>query len=40
MPSLNWFTTDAGVAFCAAFSKVCGDVMTQVMDGDPTLDNY
>jgi len=40
MPSLNWFTTTAGVAFCSAFSKVCGDVMTQVMDGDPTLDNY
>ena len=40
MPSLGWFTTDTGVLFCATFSKVCGDVMTQVMDGDPSLDNY
>lgn len=40
MPSLGWFQTTTGVAFCAAFSKICGDVMTQVMDGDASLDNY
>lgn len=40
LPSMGWFDTSAGVAFCAAFSKVCGDFMTQVMDGDPSLDNY
>lgn len=40
MPSLGWFKSDVGILFCATFAKVCGDVMTQVMDGDPSLDNY
>lgn len=40
LPSANWFQTDAGVLFCSTFSKVCGDLMTQVMDGDASLDNY
>ena len=40
MPSLGWFQTDLGVAFCAAFSKVCADVLTQLMDADPSVDNY
>lgn len=40
MPSFGWFTTDAGVAFCSAFSKVCGDIMKQIMDADPSQDNY
>ena len=37
---MGWFKTDAGVVFCSTFSKICGDLMTQVMDGDPSLDNY
>lgn len=40
LPSFGWFTTDVGVAFCAEFSYVCGDVMRYVMDADPNLDNY
>jgi hypothetical protein len=40
MPSMGWFKTDVGVLFCSTFAKICGDVMTQVMDGDPSLDNY
>jgi hypothetical protein len=40
MPGFGWFETDVGVAFCAAFGKVCGDIMTQIMDGDASVDNY
>lgn len=40
MPGYDWFTTDVGILFCSTFAKVCGDAMTQIMDGDPTLDNY
>lgn len=40
MPSLKWFESDVGITFCRAFARVCADIMTQVMDGDPTLDNY
>lgn len=40
MPSFGWFTTDIGVLFCSTFGKICGDIMTQVMDGDPSVDNY
>lgn len=40
MPGFGWFETDAGVLFCAAFGKICGDIMTQIMDGDPSVDNY
>ncbi len=40
MPGLNWFETDVGVAFCSAFGKICADLMTQVMDGDASVDNY
>lgn len=40
MPSGNWFNTNMGILFCSTFAKVCGDIMTQIMDGDPTLDNY
>lgn len=40
LPSANWFQTDVGIAFCSTFSKVCGDLMTQIMDGDASLDNY
>jgi hypothetical protein len=40
MPSGNWFTTNTGILFCSSFAKICGDVMTQIMDGDPSLDNY
>jgi hypothetical protein len=40
LPSSNWFQTDVGIAFCSTFAKVCGDIMTQIMDGDPSLDNY
>ena len=40
MPSFGWFKTDLGVLFCSAYDKVCADVVGEVMDGDPTLDNY
>jgi len=40
LPSLKWFESDAGIIFCRAYARVCADLMTQVMDGDPTLDNY
>jgi hypothetical protein len=40
MPGLGWFETDVGVAFCSAFGKICADLMTQVMDGDASVDNY
>lgn len=40
MPSFGWFTTDAGVIFCSTFAKVCGDIMKQIMDADPSQDNY
>lgn len=40
LPSANWFQTDVGIAFCSTFAKVCGDLMTQIMDGDASLDNY
>lgn len=40
MPSLKWFETDEGIIFCSTFPKICGDVMTQICDGDPSLDNY
>lgn len=40
MPSPGWFETDVGVIFCGTFPKVCGDIMTQIMDGDPSVDNY
>lgn len=40
MPSFGWFTTDIGVLFCATFSKVCADILAQVMDADPNVDNY
>jgi hypothetical protein len=40
MPSANWFNTDLGITFCAAFTKICGDMISQIMDGDSSLDNY
>jgi len=40
MPSSNWFNTDMGIAFCATFNKICGDMISQIMDGDSSLDNY
>lgn len=40
MPSFGWFTTDIGVLFCADFPKVCADLLAQVMDADPSVDNY
>lgn len=40
MPSLGWFTTDIGVLFCADFPKVCADLLAQIMDADPSVDNY
>ena len=40
MPSMNWFESAIGRAFCADFSYVCGDVMRYVMDANPNLDNY
>lgn len=40
MPSFGWFKSDMGILFCSAFDKVCADVVGEVMDGDPTLDNY
>jgi gastric triacylglycerol lipase len=40
MPSFGWFTTDIGIVFCSTFAKVCGDIMTQIMDADPSQDNY
>jgi hypothetical protein len=40
LPSFGWFTTDIGVVFCSTFPKVCGDVMKEIMDADPSVDNY
>lgn len=40
MPSFGWFTTDIGIVFCSTFPKICGDIMTQIMDGDASVDNY
>jgi pimeloyl-ACP methyl ester carboxylesterase len=40
MPGFGWFTTDIGIVFCSAFGKICGDIMTQIMDGDASVDNY
>lgn len=40
MPSMGWFETDAGALFCSDFPHICGDLFTQLMDGDPTVDNY
>lgn len=40
MPSSGWFKSQMGILFCSMFSKVCGDLVGQVMDGDPDLDNY
>lgn len=40
MPGLKWFETDGGIIFCRTYGKVCADIMTQICDGDPTLDNY
>ena len=40
MPSLSWFSTEAGVLFCSTFPKVCADTLKYLMDADPSLDNY
>jgi gastric triacylglycerol lipase len=40
MPSAGWFETDIGIAFCATFPKVCADFLAQIMDADPSVDNY
>lgn len=40
LPGLSWFETDAGIVFCSTFPKVCGDVIGQICDADPELDNY
>ena len=40
MPSPGWFETDVGIAFCKSFNKVCQDILAQLMDADPSLDNY
>jgi len=40
MPGLSWFESDAGIIFCSTFPKVCGDVLAQICDADPSLDNY
>ena len=38
--SMKWFESDAGILFCATYPKVCGDVIGQICDADPSLDNY
>jgi hypothetical protein len=40
MPSMKWFETDAGIIFCTEFRKYCDDAIAQLMDADPSLDNY
>lgn len=32
--------SDVGIVFCATFPKVCSDLLAQVFDADPSLDNY
>ena len=39
LPSLDWFETTAGVVFCAAFEEFCSDLIKNICDADPTLDN-
>lgn len=39
LPSMKWFETDAGILFCAAFENFCSDLIKNICDSDPTLDN-
>jgi pimeloyl-ACP methyl ester carboxylesterase len=40
MPGFGWFTTDIGMIFCADFPRICADILAEVMDADPSVDNY
>lgn len=39
LPSFGWFDTEAGVLFCAAFEGFCSDLIKNICDTDPKLDN-